>query len=107
MIAASFLVLRLSASRPCAVFALWTMGNNDSANSGKPPLPDFLSEADAAGRRNASTATMMNAAEAISATHNTVRLGRRAALRNPSSEMVHQPIPLIGFRFFLFNQAAK
>src|SRR4051812_39512941 len=55
-----------------------------------------MSVANVPPRRNASTDTMMNAAEAISATDITLRDGLNAALRNPRRQIAHQPRPLIG-----------
>src|SRR4051812_2973599 len=55
-----------------------------------------MSVANVPPRRNASTDTMMNAAEAIRATDITLRDGRKAALRKPRRQIAHQPRPLIG-----------
>src|SRR4051812_21071361 len=55
-----------------------------------------MSVANVPPRRNASTDTMMKAAEAISATDITLRDGLKAALRNPRRQIAHPPRPLIG-----------
>src|SRR5688500_15046215 len=104
---ASFEELRFNDSRPSAEFASWTTGSNDSAMSGKPPVPDFLSAAAAPERRNESTATMINAAEAINVMHSTVRPGRYVALRNPRRAMAHQPEPWIALRSFRRSQPER
>src|SRR5689334_9830777 len=64
--------------------------------SAKPPVPEWMSPIVASLRRNASTATMMNAADAISAIDITLRDGRNAALRNPRRHTDHGLRPTIG-----------
>ncbi len=105
--ASSFELLRLSASRPSGVFASWTTGSNDSAMMGKPPVPDLRSVAAAPDRRNESTATMMNAADAINVMQRTVRPGRYVAFRKPSRAMVHHPVPWMALRSFRFSQLER
>ena len=98
---------RFNACCPSFVFGSWTTGTTDSASKGKPPLPDFLSVVSIPSRcLNESTATMMNAADAISAIHNTLLPGREVAFLNPSRATDHHPKLTIGFRVVRRNDAA-
>src|SRR5690349_15512282 len=103
----SFVLLRFNASRPSTVFRSRTIGSNDSATNAKPPVPDALSFATAPERRNASTATMMNAAEAINVTHSTVRAGRYVVLRKPICDIAHHPGRRIVTAFLLLNHVER